>query len=531
MTDEYVNMIAIPQAVGLEPEAQDQLRRLYEVWTSKLGRNQLRKKYYRGKNVLKDLGIAIPPQLKKTDMVLGWSAKSVDMLASRSLFDGFVYQDSETGGIEDILRQNNFNMMYRQAVKSELIHSCAFITVSKGGAGEPEVIISAYSAEFAAAIWDMRRKRIECGFTVVDVDKDTKMPTWINLYNDEAVYEIKKTGSAWVANKLPHSQGRPLMEPLVYSPELDRPMGKSRISRAVMSIVDSGVRASLRAEVSAEFFTTPQRYLLGADEAIFKDKSKWEAYIGNIFAVTPNPETGENPQYGQLAQMSMQPHVDYLRSLAAQFAGETGIPISSLGVIHDNPASAEAIYAAREDLIVEAESLNGTNGVALRNIGLLIHAIKNNTTVDELSEAEKSIMPKFRNPSMPSVVSQSDAIIKQCSVIPYLAQTEVALEELGYNESQRMRLLAEKRRIEAKTTLQELSAQPEPQEGQKKTMYMEQSIIKSYRNGKINYKDAIRLFVQLGIDEEEAAEILEDENTNTSDGKEPTNKPTGQGEL
>ena len=519
MSEEYVNMTVPTQAVGLEPKAQDQLRRLYEVWTNKLARNQLRKKYYRGKNTLTDLGIAIPPQLKKTEMVLGWAAKSVDMLASRSIFDGFVYKDSETGGIEDILRQNNFNMMYRQAVKSELIHSCAFITVSKGGEGEPEVIVSSYSAEFAAAIWDMRRKRIECGFTVVDIDKDTKMPTWINLYNDEAVYEIRRNGSAWVANKVPHSQGRPLMEPLVYSPELDRPMGKSRISRAVMSIVDSGVRASLRAEISAEFFTTPQRYLLGADEKIFKDKSKWEAYIGNIFAITPNQETGESPQYGQLAQMSMQPHVDYLRSLAAQFAGETGIPISSLGVVHDNPASAEAIYAAREDLIVEAESLNVTNGVALRNIGLLIHAIKNNTTIDELSEAEKSITPRFKNPSTPSVVSQSDAIVKQCSVLPYLAETEVALEELGYNESQRMRILAAKRRIDAKTTLQELSAMPDQQEGQKKTMYMEQSIIKSFRSGTISRKDAVRLFGQLGIDEGEVADILADE------------EPTGAGEA
>lgn len=506
-----VNMMAPPQVPGMDAVAQDQLNRLFRVYMDKLTRNKLRKRYYQGKNALKDLGIAIPPQLQKTEMVLGWAAKSVDMLAARSLFDGFVYKDGDSSGIEEILRQNNFNVMYRQAVKSELIHSCAFVTVSKGGPGEPEVIVSAYSAECAAAIWDMRRKRIECGFTVIEVDEDTKIPIQINLYNDAAVYEIRRLGGAWSFQRLPHRLGRPLMEPLVYSPELDRPLGKSRISRAVMSIVDSGVRASLRAEISAEFFTTPQRYLLGADEKLFNEKSKWEAYIGNIFAVTPNPETGENPQYGQLSQMSMQPHVDYLRSLAAQFAGETGIPISSLGVIHDNPASAEAIYAAKEDLIIEAESLNGTNGLALRNIGLMIHAIKNNTTIEGLSDAEKSIMPKFRNPAMPSVVSQSDAIIKQISALPWIADSDVALEELGYNESQRMRLKADKRRKEARETLQTIAQQPDQSDEPKKTMYMEKSIIQSYRSGRMGKKDAIRLYSQIGIGEEEALELLAEE--------------------
>ena len=42
-------------------------------------------------------------------------------------------------------------------------------------------------------------------------------------------------------------------------------------------------------------------------------------------------------------------------------------------------------------------------------------------------------------------------------------------------------------------------------------MYMEQSIIKSYRSGRINRQDAMRLFSQLGVDEEEAAGILADE--------------------
>ena len=179
--------------------------------------------------------------------------------------------------------------------------------------------------------------------------------------------------------------------------------------------------------------------------------------MGSFFAVSKD-EDGDVPSVGQFPQASMQPHMDYMRSLAAQFAGETGIPISSLGVIHDNPASAEAIYAAKEDLIIEAEGLNETNGMALRNIGLLVAAIAGNTTVDALPDDVKKIQPRFRNPAIPSVVSQSDAIIKQVSAIPWIAESQVALEELGYTESQITRLLSDKRKYESKKALESIRA-------------------------------------------------------------------------
>ena len=453
--DTTPNMVAIPKVEGLTEYEQDALERLYEVWQQKLTRNQLRMKYYRKKNALVDLGISVPPELKGLETVLGWAAKSVDMLAARSIFDGFVYDKDPKYKIDSILRDNKFRIMYRRGVKSELIHSCAFVTVSKGAKGEPPVIISFYSAENAAAIWDSRLKRIECGFTIVEVDEDTNIPTWINLYTDNAVVELKNNGSGWAATRLPNPQGRPLMEVMAYSPDLDRPLGKSRISRAVMSITDSAIRTALRSELTAEFYTAPQRYMLGVKDDLFKDKTKWEAYIGNILALTRD-ENGDVPTVGQFPQMSMQPHVEYMRSLAAELAGETNIPISSLGIIHDNPASAEAMRTAETYLIMDAEELNETNGDALRNIGLLVHAIAQGTTVDKLTEEEKSIEVKWRNPSMPSVVNQSDAIIKQVSAIPWLAETEVALEELGYSKEQRTRLLSDKKRIQAQKTLEQV---------------------------------------------------------------------------
>jgi hypothetical protein len=75
--------------------------------------------------------------------------------------------------------------------------------------------------------------------------------------------------------------------------------------------------------------------------------------------------------------------------------------------------------------------------------------------VDELTDDERAITPRFRNPALPSPVSQSDAIVKQVAAIPWIAETRVALEELGYTEEQITRMLSEKRRAEAFMSLSE----------------------------------------------------------------------------
>lgn len=453
-----------PLIEGLSDQDQATLQELWKVWRDKLSANELKTRYYQGNNGLKDLGIAIPPQLKSVKTVLGWPAKAVDALAVRSRFDGFVMTDGGTEAeqaVEEVFRDNDFKTLYSQAVTSELIHSCSFLTVSRGGYGEPEVIVSAYSAQNASAIWDARKKRIKCGMTITETNAKTGEVVALNLYTDTHVIECMKENGVFKAHYHVHKLNRPLMDVLVYRPSLLYPFGKSRISKAVMSITDSAVRTALRTEVAAEFFTTPQKYLLGAPEDLFEDTSKWEAYIGNIFTVTRD-EMGDIPQFGQLSQMTMQPHIDYMRSLAAQFAGETGIPVSSLGVIHDNPSSAEAIYAAKEDLIIEAEDLNATNGNALKNIARMTCAILQNTTLEGLDRRLNSISAKFRNPAMPSVVSQSDAIVKQVSCMPWIGETSVALEVLGYNEEQMARMLDEKERIRAAEYLASVvSAQPD----------------------------------------------------------------------
>ena len=426
---------------------------LRNLWAAKIYRNRLKMRYYNGKNVLKDFGISIPPQLLNVETIVGWPQKAVDTMAVRCRFDGFTANDGDTQAMLDgIDNRSRLRVKYRQATQSTLIHSCSFATVTMDENGKSR--IDFYSAENAAARWDDAKGRIAYGMTIAEFDNG--LPVDMTLYTDDAAVHVWRTQAGfWDWDAQPYRMGRPTMEALTYRPTFTKPFGQSRINRAVMSITDSAVREALRTEISAEFFTSPQKYLLGADENAFANKTKWEAYIGNIFAVGRD-ENGDLPTFGQLAQGSMQPHTDYMRSLAARFSGETNVPISTLGVIHDQPASAEAIYAASEPLIIECEDFNDSARESLRTLALMAIAGELDASLDELDARYTDFMPDFRNPAMPSVVSQTDAMVKIASVVPGFAGTDVFFEQIGFAEDMRRKAENEIARNTASFTLASL---------------------------------------------------------------------------
>lgn len=427
----------------------DMLDDCLSLWAGKLSRNMLKYRYYNGKNVLKDFGISIPPSLLNVETVVGWPQKAVDSMAVRCRFDGFKSQDAETQRMLDAISQRSrLNVKFRQAAESALIHSCCFATVSTED-GKPR--IDFWSAENAAARWDDAAGRIAYGITIDAFDGHE--PSAVTLYAEDVVIKAWKTVSGyWEWGYEPIGMGRPTMVSFAYRPTFRKPFGQSRITRAVMSITDSAVREALRTEISAEFFTSPQKYLLGADRDAFEQTTKWEAYIGNIFAVGRD-ENGDLPQYGQLSQGSMQPHTEYMRSLAARFSGETNVPISQLGVIHDQPASAEAIYAANEPLIIECEDFNDGARDSLRMLALMALAAELDVPLEDLEDRFKDFTVNFANPAMPSIVSQTDAMVKIAATVPGFAGTDTFWEQIGFPEDMRRKVESEIQRNSASFTL------------------------------------------------------------------------------
>lgn len=443
----------VSSAANLDPEDGEAVSELLELWRKKRPRNLLRERYYLGHVRVKDLGIAMPKSLaKKIDPRIDWPKKAVHALADRSVFDGFTTDDdAATGELREICSANSMEALYRKNLICELKHCCGFWTVSDGG-GVP--VISAYPATAACALWDDSLKAIRAGLVVAESkavagSSATRKPTLIEVYTEDAVIVLRSCDGTWSAEYREHSMGRPLMEPMPYGATLERPFGASRITRAVMSITDDAIRQRARMEVAAESSTLPQMWLLGTDKRITNKDNKYDASMGAVNEVTKDSD-GDSPSVWQSAQLQMAPLSEYFRNLACQMSSVTNVPVSFFGVSNDNPSSSDAIAAALEPLVIDAKNLNRDNGDALRNVAYMALAVLHGTDFAAERDAGRNVNPRFMSPAYPSVVSQSDAVLKQVQAIPKLANSDVMLEMLDFTDEQMQRIDSDNRRAQAR---------------------------------------------------------------------------------
>lgn len=430
----------------------NRLTQLLNNYNTHAYKNQQKDKYYEGNISLGsvNLGIALPETLRGLEIGCSWGSKTVDVLAARSMFDGFVGANgNEIEDVDRIAFNNNLVAEYEKACRDELKYGCTFATLSKDA--KYGVKIRFHSPQTASALWDGEKGRISCGFAIIDSvpdnDSDTTWtPSLINYYTEDAVYVLNNDGNGWSSQRYPHKMGRPLMEPLIWNATSNKPFGRSRIKEPIRRLIDGYVRTIANATIGLEFATSPQKYLLGITDEQYDVviNQKFRQYVGSIIASTNNPETGEKPTFGQLMQGSITPHVEMIRVLATQFSAATGLSVTDTGVVNDaNPTSSDAILAQSQTLVAMAEQLNTGNGTALRTIALMAIAIENNTSLDALSDEQKDILAHFKNPAMPSVAMTTDAAIKIASVRDSFAQTDTFLEMIGFDKAEIRRIKAQ----------------------------------------------------------------------------------------
>lgn len=452
--------------VGLADDDKAVLLELIQQLNEKRSRNELRQRYYDGKNALKDLGISVPPQLRTLEVVVGWPAKAVDSMSRRTILEGFTSDggDELKATIETIWDTNQMIREAPAAHTSALIQSTAFgfVHVGDESAGEPPVIVTYRNAADATGTWDRRRRALSNALSIVEIDRITLQPTIMNLYRPGRVITLTRvmTGVFHVTNVAYHGMGVPV-ELLPYRADLERPFGRSRISRAVMYGTDAAVRTHLRTEVGAEFYNAPQRYALGADEEAFEDKNgnpipAWTVMLGRLLTLSRN-EDGDLPTVGQFAQQTMQPNLDQLRSIAQNYASETNLPVGALGIVHDNPDSAEAMQFAWADLGIDIEFWERTSlGPAHQR--LMRRAVAMATDSPAALAESRTIRPAWGKWYEPSEVQAAQASLARVQAVPRLAETTVELKRMGYSPEEIDSIRSELARSASRQNLQALLA-------------------------------------------------------------------------
>lgn len=476
-------MLSVGAVLNLPGEEQQLLNELVAVLNTHQTKNRRKIKYYEGHVTVQEvnLDIALPRALKNLEVGCAWGQKCVDVLAARSMFDGFVGQNGEANDlIDQIVQDNSLIYEYQKATRDELKFGSSFATLAMDE--NNNVSIRFHSPMEASGLWDGEKGQLQAGLAIVDsLPDETKKATWrpsmINLYTttDTWVLERPSHSSVWSATRYPHKMGRPLMVAMTWDATSNKPFGRSRLKKPIRSLIDGYIRTMADAAIALEFDTTPQKYLLGVSDDQYDAivSNKFKQYVGSILTSTSNPETGENPEFGQLSQGNIEPHIQMLRSLATQFSAATGLTVADTGVVNDaNPSSSDAILAQEQTLITLAEQLNSGNATALHKIALMAQAMQLNTTIDQLDDSQTSIIAHYKNPAMPSVASTADAAIKISSARPNFSQTDIFLEMLGFDQADIRRIKAQEERLKGQQVLSEefkANSQDDDDEGQEQS--------------------------------------------------------------
>ena len=436
-----VELSNITSATGLDAESKLALEQLVEVHAKHQPTNRVLEQYYECKQPTPSIGITNIPDTVQVPTRCDWAAKAVTSVSERVRMNGFTFSgDYRDATLDRIERMNGLSTNFNRHVASELVHGCMFATVQRVG---NSVAVRTHTAETAAAIWDVAAQRIAAGFVIADSRRtkwspNAPVPVQVNLHLPRRVVVITQHDMGkWSAASNPTPLDRPMMEAFCFRPTGSKPFGQTRITPAVRYYVDEVQRTLRYMAVSGALYATPKDILTGITDDQFKamNGNQFSVMVTSLFMAT-RAKDGSVPDYKRLQASSPQPYIDSIATYAKLFSGATGVPLNSLGIVQDNPASAEAIAAQREDICVAAEDCIETNRESMRNVALMAMAVAENKTLDQLTDEQMTVMPDFKNPMRPSLASTADAYVKIAGVLDGFAQTREFLRGQGFTPSE-----------------------------------------------------------------------------------------------
>lgn len=400
--------------------------------------NNIKNNYYHGLNRVKDLGIAIPPQLRNVQEAIGWPKIAVDALAKRIELEG--WNDLDDIGLNEIFDANHLLTEAKKAHLDAFKYGVSYVVVGQGDTiiGEPEVLITVENPNFCAANFNIRKRRVQDAILVQEAGKGVYFGTY--LTETETIPFIIK-GDKIIDDpydeRSTHGFSRVPVVQITNRTETGTFRGHSEITQPIVSVTNSMARTMLGAEVAREFYSAPQRYILGADNEMFidKDGNQRDALAVSMDRVLALPGGGMNgevlPQVGQFAANSPTPFIDSMKFYSQLFATYAEIPEHYLGFNTVNPTSADAIRASESNLIKKSQDRINEFMKPWQEVATLAILARDGVLPDNFRPT-----PIFRNPATISSSAATDEVMKLVAGGVLKPDSAMVYAILGFSRAQ-----------------------------------------------------------------------------------------------
>lgn len=392
-------------------------------------------RYYQGQQRIEQLGMAIPPNMRRFLVVVNWPRVVVDTIEHRQNVRALVLPGEETADprLRAIWDASNLDAHVKMFNRDRMIYGRAFMSVGTNEDDPSLPLVRVESPREMTALVDVRRETVTAAARFYGTDPETgRNPTNVTLYlPDETVWVAydRNSGKWTEVDRDRHMLGA---VPVVV--HLNRRMSGSWTGESQMSdiipLTDSAVRTFTNLQFVIEAHGAPRKYMTGVEQKDFVDADgkplpQWEAYFDAIHMVT-------NPQgkVGQLEAANVSNFETAVNLYGKQAATVTGFPARYFGLHTTNPPAEGAIRADEAQLVESVEGQNVEVGMTLGWVGALALRFATGEWV-----SGNRVRVDWFDPATPTQAQRMDALVKMRSV--QAISREGMWDELGWSEARK----------------------------------------------------------------------------------------------
>lgn len=401
--------------------------------------DELLLRYYRGKQRVEQLGMAIPPSMRKFLVIANWCRTLVDTTNSRQQVRSLILpgQETDDARLRAIWDASNLSAHVSMFNADRMIYGRAFMSVGANEDDRNLPWVRVESPREMTAIVDVRREVVTsaCRFYGWDDPLATDRLAAVGgsaskatLYlPNETIWAEVDTFGQWVeVDRDIHGLGA---VPVVM--HLNRRMSGAWVGESQMTdiipLVDASARSLTNLQFAQEAHGIPRMFMTGVSKGDFigddgKPIPQFEAYFDAIHMVA-------NPlgKVGQLSAADLKNFETAISIYGKQASTVTGFPARYFGLLTSNPPAEGAIHADEATLTRSVEEQNEQVGTTIGWVGALALRFATGEWV-----TGNRVRVDWFDPGTPTVSQREDALAKRRAA--GVLSREGYWDELGWSE-------------------------------------------------------------------------------------------------
>jgi len=390
-------------------------------------------RYYEGAQRLDQLGLAVPPELRRFETVVNWPRVVVDTIEHRQDVKALLLPGSDQAdvGLMDLWRANNLDSDLSLLNRDLMIYGRGFMCVGTNPESKDFPLITVESPREITVAVDKRTRRITAALRLYDVEQG--VPQACTLYlPDVTIWAAFDRGMWREVDRDVHRLGRVPVVMFLNRRRTGDWHGTSEMVD-VIPLTDAAARSLTNLQLAAETLAVPQRYVLGVSKGDFVDAAgnplpAWESYMGKLYA-----HGNSEVKVGQLDGANLKNFHDTVNHYGQQAASVTGFPAEYFGQFTSNPAAEGAIRANESRMVKRIERQNAMVGSALGWVLGIAERIRTGAWPDA-----NRVAVEWHDPGTPTFAQRADALQKLSGGVPLISR-QGAWDELGWSEARKDR--------------------------------------------------------------------------------------------